>query len=81
MNLDVRLPIGLMFSVFGVMLTLYGWWSDPQIYQRSLGININLWWGLVLLIFGALMLWLARGGAKKQAAPPPPAGASRPRNH
>lgn len=81
MNLDVRLPIGLMFSIFGVVLTLYGWWSDPQIYQRSLGINVNLWWGIVLLVFGGLMLWLARGGAKKEAAPPPPARDSRSRNH
>jgi hypothetical protein len=65
MNLDLRLPIGLMFSIFGVMLTGYGFLSDPAIYQRSLGINVNLWWGLVLLGFGLVMLWFARKG--KQA--------------
>jgi hypothetical protein len=81
MNLDVRLPIGLMFSVFGVLLSLYGWWSDPKIYERSLGVNINLWWGIVLLIFGGLMLWLARGGSPTQDAAPSPAKDSRPRHH
>ena len=56
MNLDLRLPIGLMFSVFGLMLTGYGFVSDRAIYARSLGINVNIWWGLVLLGFGLVML-------------------------
>ena len=56
MNLDLRLPIGLMFSAFGVMLTGYGLVSDDAIYARSLGVNVNLWWGLVLLAFGLIML-------------------------
>ena len=58
MNLDLRLPIGLMFSAFGVMLTGYGIVSDDAIYARSLGVNVNLWWGLVLLGFGLVMLGL-----------------------
>ena len=64
MNLDLRLPIGLMFSIIGVLLTVFGLISDRAIYARSLGINVNLWWGLVLLAFGLLMLGLmarARG--------------------
>lgn len=56
MNLDLRLPIGLMFAVFGVLLTGFGLVSDRAIYAKSLGINVNLWWGLVLLVFGVLML-------------------------
>lgn len=59
MRLDLRLPIGLMFSVFGVLLTGFGLVSDRAIYARSLGINVNLWWGLVLLAFGLGMLGLA----------------------
>lgn len=62
MNLDLRLPIGLMFSLFGVMLTVYGVLSDSAIYVRSLGVNVNLWWGLVLLAFGLVMLGFARRG-------------------
>ena len=58
MKLDLRLPIGLMFAIIGVLLVAFGLASDPAIYQRSLGVNVNLWWGLVLLAFGAVMLWL-----------------------
>jgi hypothetical protein len=66
MNLDLRLPLGLMFMVFGLMLTVYGIASDRAIYARSLGINVNLWWGLVLLIFGAVMFALANSGGPKR---------------
>lgn len=58
MGLDIRVPIGLMFSVFGVILTIYGFLSDRAIYGRSLGININFVWGLALLVFGICMLLL-----------------------
>ncbi len=65
MNLDIRLPIGGMFSLFGLVLLVYGLVSDSAIYARSLGFNINLWWGIALLVFGAVMLLLAwRGRAK-----------------
>ena len=47
-SLDLRLPIGLLFSLLGVLLLGFGAVSDPAIYQASLGINVNLWWGLVL---------------------------------
>ena len=59
MNLDLRLPIGLMFTIDGVLLTLFGLISDREIYVRSLGINVNLWWGLALLAFGLVMLGFA----------------------
>jgi len=58
MGLDIRLPLGLLFGIFGVLLTAYGAVSDDAIYARSLGINVNLWWGLVMLAFGASMLAL-----------------------
>lgn len=77
MNLDVRIPIGLMFSLFGGVLIIFGAVSDPKIYdQHSLGININLYWGIVLLLFGAAMLGLAwRGRSKWKAAAPDAKGA------
>ena len=58
MGLDIRMPIGLMFTIFGLLLAGYGLVGDKTIYQRSLGININLWWGLVMLVFGIIMLTL-----------------------
>ncbi|MFN2572328.1 MAG: hypothetical protein ABR537_12085 [Gemmatimonadales bacterium] len=70
MNLDVRFPIGGMFTLVGAILAIYGLLSDPAIYARSLGINVNLWWGLVLLAFGLVMLWLATRGSRAQRLPP-----------
>ena len=49
-----------MFSIVGAILVVFGLVSDPAIYARSLGINVNLWWGLVLLAFGLVMFWLGR---------------------
>jgi hypothetical protein len=60
MGLDIRLPIGFLFSIFGVLLIVFGELSDKAIYERSLGININLEWGVVMLLFGAVMLFLGR---------------------
>jgi hypothetical protein len=70
MNLDLRMPIGLMFSIFGAMLSLYGLTSGSAIYVRSLGINVNLWWGLVLLAFGLVMLGFAMRARGAQRAGP-----------
>ena len=58
--LDVRLPIGLLFTVFGGALALYGAVGDRAMYARSLGHNVNLWWGLVLLVFGVLFVYMGR---------------------
>jgi hypothetical protein len=60
MGLDIRLPIGLMFAILGLLLVGHGLLTDPAIFQRSLGINVNLWWGLALLVFGSVMLVLGR---------------------
>jgi hypothetical protein len=58
--LDIRIPIGLMFSILGVMLGVFGLVSNPEIYKiHSLSVNVNLWWGGVLLVFGLFMLTMA----------------------
>ena len=64
MKLDIRLPIGLLFSIVGALLTVFGMVSGTAIYQRSLGVNINLLWGIVLLLFGLTMLGLGWHGMK-----------------
>jgi len=64
MNFDLRLPLGLLFTLFGAILSIFGAVSDPKIYEKSLGININLVWGAVMLVFGLLMLVLAIKGRK-----------------
>lgn len=63
MGLDIRWPIGLMFSLIGVLLTITGIANGPS--DRSLGINIDLIWGAVLLVFGVLMILGAVSGRKQ----------------
>ena len=63
MKFDLRIPIGLLFTVYGVLLALYGVFGDKAQYARSLGLNVNLDWGLALLLFGLCLLFFrARGG-------------------
>jgi len=62
MGLDIRWPIGLMFTLIGVLLTAFG--AVKKSDSMSLDININLVWGVVLLIFGVLMLFGAISGKK-----------------
>jgi hypothetical protein len=63
MGLDIRTPIGLMFACFGVLLVGYGLMTNgSDVYRRSLGVNVNLEWGAVLLVFGAAMLYFGRKG-------------------
>ncbi len=56
---DIRIPIGVLFLALGVILTIYGiaTHSDVTLYGRSEHIVINLWWGLVMLVFGGAMLY------------------------
>ena len=50
MNLDLRVPMGLLFTLVGLILSVYGEvTAGSPIYARSLGYNANLDWGLVLL--------------------------------
>jgi multisubunit Na+/H+ antiporter MnhG subunit len=52
MGLDIRIPIGLMFAIMGALLTVFGAVGNKEIYARSLGVNVNLLWGVVLLVVG-----------------------------
>ena len=59
MQLDVRIPLGLMLAMMGVLLAGYGLVGDASIYVKSLGINVNLVWGSVLIVVAAILLLLA----------------------
>lgn len=60
MHLDIRVPMGVMFLLLGLVLAGYGLVSDAAQYARSLGQNLNLIWGSIFALFGASMLVLAR---------------------
>ncbi len=73
MSLDLRIPMGLMFTLVGIILTAFGiaTRSDTALYARSLDINVNLWWGIVLLIFGQTMFQMGRRSQRRLAKLPP----------
>ncbi len=67
MALDLRIPIGLLFGLLGLLLAVYGFATGPELYQKSLGINVNAWWGVAMLVFGVAMLGLAWRAARADA--------------
>ena len=64
MGLDIRWPIGFMFSLIGVLLLVQ--YGIAGASEKTLNIKVDLWWGIVLLIFGVLMLLGAYRGSKKK---------------
>ena len=62
MGLDIKIPIGLMFGIIGLLLAVFGLVTnaDAALYERSLDINVNLWTGLFMLVVGVLMLATAK---------------------
>lgn len=67
MGLDIKIPIGLMFSIFGIILTIFGLaTSGDEMYSISLGNNINLVSGIGMLVFGVFMLLISDLVKKKK---------------
>jgi hypothetical protein len=68
MGLDIKIPIGLMFSIFGLILTILGIITagDTAMYEQSLGYNINLLSGGIMLVFGGFMLFTSSLFKKKK---------------
>jgi len=58
MGLDIKIPIGLLFTIIGLLMLIYGifTYGNTALYEKSLNININLWSGSLMLVFGVLML-------------------------
>jgi hypothetical protein len=61
MGLDIRIPLGLIFLIIGGLMAIFGIFTHSSaIYEKSLGFNINLAWGLLMFLFGAFMFFLGR---------------------
>ena len=65
--MDIRLPVGLLFGIVGMLLVSFGLatMTSPMYGQHSLGINVNVWSGLGMLVFAGVLLYLARRGGRK----------------
>jgi hypothetical protein len=65
-GLDIRAPIGGLFSLLGLMLAGYGLVAGSRTTSDVAPVtNVNLWWGLVMLLFGIIMLVLSRRAMSK----------------
>jgi hypothetical protein len=62
MGLDIRVPLGLVFLIIGGMMGVFGvfTYGNAALYEKSLGIDINLVWGGVMFAFGAIMFFFGR---------------------
>ena len=68
--IDLRLPIGIFFILVGIIMTVYSIISPAYIPHIKESINIDLYWGIVLLIFGIPMTLFGWRAEKKAKNPP-----------
>src|SRR3954452_14909637 len=55
---DIRLLIGGLFVLYGLMLGIAGFFTSDKAQAKAAGININLWLGIGMLVLGLLfLLW------------------------
>jgi hypothetical protein len=64
MMFDARIPMGMLFTLMGTILGAFGLATrgNAAMYAKSLEIDMNLWWGVALLVFGIVVLALGRRG-------------------
>lgn len=56
---DLRRPTGFLFSLLGSILVVYGLASPQVRAPLNPEVNVNLWCGLLILVFGGILLWLS----------------------
>jgi hypothetical protein len=62
MGLDIRIPLGLIFLSIGGIMAVFGLLThgDAALYEKSLGVNLNLVWGALMFVFGAIMFFVGK---------------------
>ena len=68
-RMSIALIIGATIGMIGLILLLYGLFGHAD-YSRSDGININLWWGLLMFVFGLLMSAAGYISSRRQVTQP-----------
>lgn len=82
MGLDIRIPLGLMFLSTGGIMLLFGLFTrGSEIYEKSLGMNVNLIWGTVMFLFGAFMFFMGKRQKWQDDPIHPRPWEERPRGH
>lgn len=76
---DLRYLIGGLFTLYGIMLTISGFFTSAAELEKAAGININLWLGILMLLVGIFFLVWAR--LSPQKPPEPGTGDDRPVMH
>jgi hypothetical protein len=66
---DIRRLIGGLFALYGVILTILGIVGSHHVKNKAAGIDIDLWTGLGMLVFAALMIFWA---LSRPVMPEPP---------
>lgn len=71
-GMDLRTPLGGLFVALGLILAGYGFATrdNVEMYARSTSVNINLWWGVIMLVFGVILVVMARRAPRISAARP-----------
>jgi len=72
MGLDIRLPIGVILTIYGLVLVIFGVVAHPAIpvadraiVENAVHLNIDLWWGAAMLLFGLFMGALALRASRR----------------
>jgi hypothetical protein len=62
MGLDIRVPLGMIFLIIGAIMGVFGLVThgDATLYEKSLGVDLNLTWGGIMFVFGAIMFYVGR---------------------
>jgi uncharacterized membrane protein HdeD (DUF308 family) len=76
--IDLRLPIGIFFILVGIIMIVYAVISPAYVPHIKEHINIDLYWGILLLIFGIPMTFF--GWAAERKAKNAPASEPKPNN-
>ncbi len=66
--LAIGFYVAALVLIIGTALVLYGLLGSSEQEYKSLGININLWWGLFMVVFGCVVLGMSYASPRRHAA-------------
>jgi hypothetical protein len=65
MSLDLRKPVAILFFLLGSLLAVFGWLSPGTHAEVAPGFNVNLVWGLAMMLFAVLLSIFSAGNRQK----------------